>query len=265
MESKLITDAVTLGWLKDSFQALLWKSWRESRVRFACSLALMIALVAYFVLTSSDFLSGYAVQHPDEPLTYSAYIWTSLFDYFFQGLWVAAAFVLGLGGLGKEKTTGEALYTLGLPVSRTHGLLVRSFVALVESASLAVIPALLIPMLSAVTSNAYPWQQALGFASLLALAGTVFVGLGLLMSAIFEGELTPSIVGFCLITCLFFASKAKVVHRWSLFDVMNGSQYIDPYTHLLNGTAPWLGLSISVVLAASLLCASGWLTRKKDF
>lgn len=248
-----------------TLRALLWKSWRESRVRFVCSLVLLVTLVIYIVLTSPDFLSGYAIQHPNEPLAYTGYIWTSLFDYFFQGFWIAAAFVLGLGGLGREKSTGEALYTLGLPVSRTRILLVRSFVAAFESVFLALFPVLLIPILSQVVGRFYPWQQALGLALLLCTAGMVFVGTGVLLSAIFEGELTAPIVGLCTISIVFFAVKAKSLHRWSIFDVMNGARYIDPYTHLLQGTGPWVGLCSCLAIAALLFWLAGLSTYAKDF
>ena len=49
------------------------------------------------------------------------------------------------------------------------------------------------------------------------------------------------------------------------FDVMNGARHIDPYTHLLNGTAPWPGICSSVTVAIVLFGASRWLIRSKDF
>ena len=246
-------------------QALVWKSWRESRMRFLGSLVLLSGLVIYCILTSSDFLSGYAIQHPDEPLTYSGYIWIALFDYFFQGLWIACAFVLGLGGLRREYATGEALYSLGLPVSRDRLLFVRGAVALAESISLALGPTMLIPVLSLIVGQSYSWQQAFGFALLLGIAGTVFLAIGIFLSTLFEGEFTAPIVGLCVVLMAFFAFKAKLLSRWSIFDVMNGARHINQQTHLLNGTAPWLGIGSSVAVAIILFGTSRWLIRSKDF
>jgi len=106
--------------------SVLWKAWRESRGRFFPALVLLASLVVYAVVTSPGFLDRYNTRFPDKTLLYSVYVWTGLFHYALQGLWVLAAFVVALGGLAREKATGVALFTLGLPVGRLRLFLIRA-------------------------------------------------------------------------------------------------------------------------------------------
>src|SRR5206468_5595564 len=105
----------------------------------------------------------------------------------------ACAFILGLGGLWREKATGVSPFTLSLPVARKDLVLVRIAVAIVESFVLALIPCLLIPIFSWATGHHYPLAQSVTFALFLAVGGLVFVGLGVLLSSLFEGEYTTFI------------------------------------------------------------------------
>jgi hypothetical protein len=111
--------------IRSSFQifspgsrCVLWKAWRESRARFFCAWVLLTSFVAYAVLTSPGFLNRYNAHFPDKPLLYSVYIWTGLFHYALEGLWILAALVVALGGLAREKATGVALFSLALPIGR---------------------------------------------------------------------------------------------------------------------------------------------------
>ena len=245
-------------------RALVAKAWSESRNRFFASLGLLLILVGYSVLGGPQFLQGLAINHPDEPLPYSGYIWMILFDFYLQGFWIACAFILGLGGIWRERATGVAAFTLSLPVTRKDLVLIRAAVAILESFVIALIPCLLIPLFSSVTGNHYPLAQSLAFALFLVVGGLVFVGLSVLLSLLFDGEYTAFVFGMCAIAIVFFAFKARSIHRWSIFDVMSGARHIDLTTHLLL-SIPWLGLTISVLISILLLSASVQITRSQDF
>jgi ABC-type transport system involved in multi-copper enzyme maturation permease subunit len=247
-----------------SWRALVGKAWGESRNRFFASLASLLILVGYSVLTGPQFLEGMAINHPDEPLPYSGYIWMILFDFYLQGFWIACAFILGLGGLGRERATGVSPYTLSLPVTRKDLVLIRVAVAIVESFVIALVPCLLIPMFSWATGNHYPLAQSVTFALFLAVGGLVFVGLSVLLSSLFEGEYSAFVLGMGAIATAFFAFKARSIHRWSIFDVMSGARHIDRTTHLV-ASVPWLGLTISILISILLLSASVQITRSRDF
>jgi len=245
-------------------RALVAKAWSESCNRFFASLGLLLILVGYSILSGPQFLQGLAINHPDEALPYSGYVWMILFDFYLQGFWIACAFILGLGGIWRERATGVAAFTLSLPVTRKNLVLVRAAVAIVESFVIALIPCLLIPLFSWVTGNHYSIAQSLAFALCLAVGGLVFVGLSVLLSLLFDGEYTAFVFGMCAIAIVFFAFKARSIHRWSIFDVMSGARHIDPTTHLVL-SIPWLGLTISVLISILLLCASVQITRSQDF
>src|SRR6266851_1420977 len=153
--------------------SVLWKAWRETRARFFSALVLLTSLVVYAVLTSPGFLARYNTRYPDKPLVYSVYVWTGLFHYALQGLWVLAALVVALGGLAREKATGAALFTQGLPVGRRRLFLIRASVAWAESIAFGLASAILIPALSAFVGESYPFFQALAFGASMTAAGLV--------------------------------------------------------------------------------------------
>ena len=149
METALTTDPLShREKLKSTWRALAWRSWRESRARFAAAFVLLTALVIYGVVTAPGYIARHNAHFPDKPLPYSVYVWSGFFHYALQGLWVLAAFVLTFGGLAREIGTGTALFTLGLPVRRSHLFLIRAAIAWAQSIALGVGAALLIPLVS---------------------------------------------------------------------------------------------------------------------
>ena len=162
-------------------------------------------------------LPGYIARHnahfPDKPLPYSVYVWSGFFHYALQGLWVLAAFVLTFGGLARETANGTALFTLGLPVRRSHLFLIRAAMAWAQSIVLGVGAALLIPLVSRFVGESYPLDQAVAFGALMSSAGLAILALGLLLSEIFEGEFTTPVVGLCAITTRLFQLQGPHLAR----------------------------------------------------
>lgn len=245
--------------------ALLWKAWQESRARFFSALALVVIVVSYAILISTDWLARYNSFHPTEPLPYSAFIWSGLFNWLLQATWILAAFVLGLGGLRREGATGSALFTLALPIARTHLLLSRAMVAIAESMLLALTPALLIPLLSSATGHTYPWSQGLLFSLSMGIAGMVFLCVSLLLSSLLEGEFTAPVVGILIVGSVFLGSKQWQLHKWSILDLMSAAGAIDPSTQYLRGPLPLLGLTLCTLASLSMLFVSIAILRRRDF
>lgn len=244
--------------------AVLWKAWLESRSRFLSALALLTSIVIYAVVTGPDYVMRLHNLYPGRPYVYSAYIWGGLFHYALQGPWVLAAFVITLGGLRREKATGVVLFTLGLPVARLRLFLIRAALACTEAIALAILPALLIPILSSFVGESYPLNQALAFGALMSAAGLVVVAIGLLLSEIFEGEFTAPVVGLCVLTTIFLSYKAETLRGWNVFDVMSATASVDPATRLLKGTLPWPGLAVCLLVSFGLLFAVGLTIRTRD-
>jgi ABC-2 type transport system permease protein len=250
---------------KRNYRALLWKAWLESKMRFWILLSGLVLLVAYVIFTGSAFLRGYAIQHPKDPLTYTEYVWQALFNYYFQGLWIVSVLILGLGGLLREKGQGFSNYTLSLPLFRTQLLKTRFYLGIAESIALGVCPICLIPIFSRLIGQSYPWIQALGFGFLLVASGILFHGFSFLLSAIFGGEFAAFLVGLFLSSTAFFAFKAKAIHKWSVFDIMNGAHSVDPYSHLLTRQLPWSGIVICILVTLSLFMISVLVTKRWNF
>jgi ABC-type transport system involved in multi-copper enzyme maturation permease subunit len=251
--------------LSPGSRSVLWKAWRESRARFFCALVLLTSLVAYEVLTSPGFLTRYNTYFPDKPLLYSVYVWSGLFHYALEGLWVLAVLVIALGGLAREKATGVALFSLALPVNRLNLFLLRAVMASAESIVLGLTSALLIPALSSLVGEPYPFSQALGFGAWMSGAGLVILAFGLLISEIFEGEFTAPVVGLCSLTAIFFGYRSHTLHGWNVFDVMSATSSINPQTQLLTGTFHWLGLATCLLFSIALLFTAGAVVKTRDF
>lgn len=236
--------------------AVFWKAWQESRSRFFSALALLSSVVIYAVVTRLD--------RTGKPELYSVYIWGGLFHYALQGLWVLAAFIITLGGLRREKATGAALFSLGLPVTRLRLFLIRVALACAEAFALGLVSALLIPIVSRFVGESYPFGQALAFGALMSTAGLVIVAMGMLLSEMFEGEFTAPVVGLCGLTTIFLSYKAQMLHGWNVFDVMSGTSCVDRATRLLNGTTPWSDLTICLLVSFGLVFIAGVTIRTRD-
>jgi ABC-type transport system involved in multi-copper enzyme maturation permease subunit len=251
--------------LSPGSRSVLWKAWRESRARFFCALVLLTSFVAYAVLTSPGFLERYNAHFPDKPLLYSVYVWTGLFHYALEGLWILAALVVALGGLAREKAVGVALYSLALPVSRLNLFLIRAALASGESIVLGLGSALLIPALSVLVGEHYSFTQALGFGAWMSGAGIVILAFGLLVSEIFEGEFTAPVVGLCTLTGIFLGYRSHTLRGWNVFDVMSATASINLQTELLTGTFRWPDLAACLLFSMVLLFTAGAIVKARDF
>src|SRR5690242_2693891 len=152
---------------------LLWKSWCESRTRFLILFIALIFIVTYIMLTGPSFIKGYAKLHPDEPMDFNEYVWQALFNYYFQGLWILCAIVLGLGGLLREYDLGVSMFTLSLPVSRNNLLKTRFLLGVTQAVLLGIVPSLLLPLFSLWYGYHYPLSDALIFGFLMTTAGMI--------------------------------------------------------------------------------------------
>jgi len=246
---------------------MLWyKAWLESRVRF---LATGVVLSAYCV----SFVRQARYNFPPimEPaLPYAGYIWRGIYNGLDTLVFVIVAVMLGLGGLQRERTLGSAGFTLGLPTTRLRLLVPRAAVALLEMTSLAAIPLIVVPWLSASIGRAYPIAQAAQFAALFAVTGAVWVSAGFFWSAVFSGEHTGTIA--CVLTPILYAAAVNGtgLRRFPLaniFNLMNGNRlpFLDVTTFLLVGPLPSTTL-IGVALAAlALFGAASAVTAREDF
>ena len=244
---------------------MLWyKAWRESQTRFLLSALTMAGLCVVFVLFHGE-RNGIS----DRPLTYMEYIWRIVYKGYLRELFVLLALLLGVGGLLRERDWGTAGFTLALPVSRLHLVSVRAAVGLLEVAALSFVPALVIPALSPLVGQFYPWSQALQFSLLWTFGGALIFVLGFLASSVFAGEYTAPVAAFLMLLVYSVIADLPVVEHYALdvHDIMSGvgMPYFQSDGSLLIGPLPWMALAVILVVVFSLVALAGRIARQQDF
>jgi putative exporter of polyketide antibiotics len=134
-----------------------------------------------------------------------------------------------------------------------------------ELAALAMVPALLLPPLSALAGEAYPLAQSLRFATAMLGGGLVFFAVGALLAHLFEGEYTAPTVGIGVVGAWFFAGKIPALHWLNAFDLMSGAGHLDEGTLLWETPLPWAGLAASLAVALLLMLGSAAVARRLDY
>jgi hypothetical protein len=193
--------------------------------------------------------------------SYPAYVWSQWFAKTGQQLFALFAVMLGTGGLLAQASGGGALYTLSLPVSRTRLLGIRAATALAELAVLAIVPALIVPMVSPAVNQSYGAIDAVIYAVCMFVAGSTLFSLTFLLSTVFNDVWRPPLIVLCLAGFLSFVRQ--LFPGWpstaSLLGVMTGESYFRGHG------VPWLGLLATVILSLFFLYAATRNIARQDF
>ncbi|MDE3211106.1 MAG: hypothetical protein KGM46_10215 [Pseudomonadota bacterium] len=247
---------------------MLWyKMWRESRVRFAISAVALLWMCGAVVL-----LQQRVRAHADEPLSYARYIWSAVYKANVLDLYVLLVIVLGLGGVLQERAQGTAGFTLSLPVSRWRLIAVRAATGWVQVALLALLPALLIPLLSPFVGEAYPFARALQFSVLWAGGGMAIFALAFFFSAVLSGAYSPAIASVAgLIACSVFAELPLLEGHpaFDLLGTMHGARLSAAHgaasLAAFAAPLPWPSLGLYAAVALCLVGVAGGITARRDF
>ncbi len=245
---------------------MLWyKAWRESQGTFLLSAAAISLFCAAFALLRKEAAGGIS----DEPLPYAVYIWKAVYRGYLREVFVVLVLLLGMGGLMRERDSGTAGFTIALPVSRLRLVVVRAATGLLEVIGLALLPAVLIPGLSAVAGESYPYAQAWQFALLWAVGGAFIFMIGFLSSCIFTGPYTPPVAGVLALLAYSFLSDMPIMERYSLdvHDIMSGTgrPWFELSTGQLIGPFPWTPALVFVLIASALAGVACRITQQQDF
>jgi hypothetical protein len=254
---------------------MLWyKAWLETRWRFvigailvACSAAEVVFVYPHVVklipLGAAVDAGGVLGNRIREAIAlsreYRGYVWSQAFRANLANLVTLFAALLGTGGLA-PKASGGGLFTMSLPASRRRLLEVRATTGLVELLVLALVPSLLIPLLSPAIGERYAITGALVHALSLFVAGATVFSLALFLSTEF-GDLWPPllIALFAAIAVGFAEQLIPGVAPYGLFSVMRGELYFR------TGALPWVGFLVSAALSALLLSAAAANFERRDF
>lgn len=255
---------------------MLWyKAWLETRARFLIGLALLVCSASALVLTypkvqqvlttmPSMDLGGPLGEKVREAArlasTYPGYVWSQWFGQNLIQLWTIFAVILGSGGLLSQMSGGGGLFTLSLPVSRRELVTVRAAAGLAELLLLAVVPSLVISILSPGIGQRYGVGDALVHATCLFVAGAVFYCLSFLLSTVFSDVWRPLLLALLAAGLLALADQfVDGLSRYSVIGAMNGERYFR------GGGLPWPGLLISVALSAVMLYSAAVNLARRDF
>jgi hypothetical protein len=255
---------------------MLWhKSWLETRSRFLVGLILLTVMtcgtvfeyptVAALMPLAREIKASGAVgrlvkEAIDIERDYRGYIWTQLFRQNLAQMATLFAALLGSGGLLAQRSGGGALFTLSLPVSRSHVLRVRAATGLAELVAIAIVPSLIVPLLSPSIGQAYGIGGAIVHGVCAFAGAAVFLSLACWLSTIFSDMWRP-----LLLTCaaaILLAGLEFVLRDTSVsgvFSVMTGQRYFQ------SGQIPWLGAAVCVAVSAGMLLLAERSLERCDF
>jgi ABC-type transport system involved in multi-copper enzyme maturation permease subunit len=254
---------------------MLWyKSWLDTRWRFLIGLMLLVlaaagAVLAYpkvlqlmpMVPTSAGGELGRRIQEAAQlSREYRGYIWSQWFRQTPCQLGTLFAVLLGSGSLFGHGSGEGALFTLSLPVSRSQVVTIRAATGLGQLFAMAIVPSLVLPLLSPAVGESYGIGSALVHGVCLFVAGAVFFSLALLLSTVFTDIWRPLLItcalGVILSLCESFAGA---IGRYGIFAVMNGE------TYFRTGQLPWVGLIAAAAISAALLYGATRSVEQQDF
>jgi hypothetical protein len=255
---------------------MLWyKSWLETRWRFAIGLAVLIVSASGSVLFYPQAVQLLS-QVPNLELSgeigrrvaaatqlsssYRGYIWSQWFVANMPELWIVFAVLLGAGGLLSQASGGGALFTLSLPVPRSRHASVRATTGLAELFILALVPSVWIAALSPAIGQSYNVTDALVHGVCLFVAGTVFFSLTFLLSTVFNDLWRPVLIVLCGAVLLALVEQfVRELAPYSLFGVMRADSYFR------SGQMPWVGLLVTGGFSAAMLHTATRNLARQDF
>ncbi len=187
--------------------SLAVKAWRESRGRFVIACCAIAALSMVFVLAERTFRARMiAVGGPT--LDYTRFIDVRIFAGVTRAAYLLFAVVLALGGFARERSQGTLAFTLALPVPRSHHVIARGALGLLQLIGLSVIPIVVVVACSLVIGEAYPVGAALAWFPSWILAGAWVFSAALVCSVIVPNEyaaLAIAVVGLRLVARISLA------------------------------------------------------------
>jgi hypothetical protein len=258
---------------------MLWrKSWLETRTRFLIGLFLLLLLAAGNVFeyprvapllpatrsldtgTASGTLGSLIRKAVELQRDYRGFIWWQWVRQNLTQTWTLFAVLLGTGGLLSQATGGAASYTLSMPVSRARVLGVRAATAVAELLALALIPSLMLPLLSPAIGQSYGFADAVVHGTCVFAAGLIFFSLAFLLSSVFSDIWRPALLA-CVVAVAIALGEQIVSDgsRYGIFGAMTAEVYFR------TGGLPWPGLLVSAAASAAMLYGAAINIAEQDF
>ncbi|HYT76497.1 MAG TPA: hypothetical protein VEL79_17200 [Vicinamibacterales bacterium] len=255
---------------------MLWyKAWLETRWRFFIGLALLILSAGSVVFTYPKVMKLLALvpsmdvggeigrrirEGAELARTYRGYAWSQWFNQQLSNTWTLFAVLIGSGGLFAHSSGSAALFTLSLPASRTRVLMTRIATGLAELLVLAIVPSLVLPLLSPAVGETFWLGDALVFSACTFIGGAVFFSLAVLLSTIFPDVWRPLLLAiFVAIAVSLCEQVLRDAAPFGIFHAMSGESYFR------GQGLPWASLFVSAVASAAMLYGAASNNARRDF
>ena len=246
---------------------MLWyKAWRESRMRFLLSAAVIVAMCLVYTLFQARLYPGVTHDHPSVR-SYIQYIHWTIYGGVTRGLLQLSCLLLGLGGLQRDRKQNTLGFTLALPVSRGHLVASRAALGLFQVLALSAVPALVVTGASHLAGEHLPLGYALRFIPLWAAGGIFTFAVSFLASVLFPSEYISLAVAYLVYMFYLAAMRHPILGRYHLHvaDFMSGvfPRYLDRSTMLWTSSYALTPI-VGFLAAALLLIAVGGLVTSRQ-
>jgi len=250
-----------------------YKSWLDTRWRFLIGLAILalsacgavfgypraVRLLALVPNVDVGGEIGRRIRESADLMrTYRGYVFSQWFAENLIQTWTIFAVLLGSGGLVSPGSEGAALFTLSLPISRRAIVTARAAIGLVELFLLALVPSLLITLLSPAVGQSYGIVDVLIHTACILIGGTLFFHLALLLSTMFHDIWRPLLLTLA-VAMIVSLLEQRSGNSPGIYHVMSGASYFR------GGGVPWLGLALCAAGSAALFYAATLSLAKRDF
>lgn len=253
---------------------MLWhKAWLDARWRILIGLAVLLVMACGVVveyptvvrlrpvamtINPGDGAVGRAIRDAIETQRdYRGYVW---YAWYRQNLCQALVLLAAVLGSGRLLDGGAARFTLTLPVSRRQVYTVRAASGLAALLLLALVPSLVIPLLSPGVGERYALDDVLVHGVCLFVGGAVIYSAALALSAVFTDFWRPLLLAVALAVALTAVEMVAIPSpSVGVIHAMTGESYFR------SGALPWVGLGLSAGLSALLLAAGASAFERHDF
>ena len=157
--------------MENGFKFLCYRYWLESRSRFCIAVVLLLAITLYIFGQAGNTISQHAGIHAGRVINFTQFVWVVLYKGYFLTIFTLSSFIFGLGGLNQEKKSGNALFTLSLPIKRISLIKSKIVLASVQVIALSLLSAFLVPAVAFLYGFHYPIGDAFLFSCLITAGG----------------------------------------------------------------------------------------------
>ncbi len=248
-----------------SSRGMYWyKPWRELRAR------ILLGIVGFAVICVLGVWMEPSFRRPPHWSPYATYLWKLLYTSVLRDLFIVLTIVLASGSLVQERPQGTLGFSLALPVSRRYASVVRAAVGYLGMVAMALVPALVLSLVSAFVGQHYPLSVGLRLALLYACGGGVVYGLTFLLAHLMEGEYSAFLLALPIIISYDLLLDLPGLNRIPSLDfiaVMTGvgMPWFDMNSGMFRGGMPWIAMGVMVAVAAAFIWLAINRVAERDF